>query len=86
MKRTDSKEFRKKFFEFRKNDRQPRLEDFEELHIELDKVFNEAKARALAQLDEEMSGAIEQRRFDQNLLRKQNKLGSTTNDLLLPHR
>jgi hypothetical protein len=86
MNRTDSKEFRKKFFEFRKNDRQPRLEDFEELHIELDKVFNEAKARALGQLDEEMSGAIEQRRFDQNLLRKQNKLGSTTNDLLLPHR
>ena len=51
MQTTEGKEFRRKYREFQKLGQQPRLEDFESIHLQLDKAMRRAKEEAISQID-----------------------------------
>ena len=75
MRSTDGKEFRRKFREFQKLGQQPRLEDFESIHLQLDRELSLAKEAAIYEIDQANGGAIRTRRFDQEYQRRQNRMG-----------
>ena len=75
MRSTDGKEFRRKFREFQKLNQQPRLEDFESIHLQLDRALSLAKEAAIYEIDQANGGAISTRRFDQENQRRQNRMG-----------
>ena len=75
MRSTDGKEFRRKFREFQALNQQPRLEDFESIHLQLDRELRLAKEAAIYEIDQANGGAISTRRFDQEYQRRQNRMG-----------
>ena len=75
MRSTDGKEFRRKFREFQRAGQEPRLEDFESIHLQLDRALSLAKEAAISEIDQANGGAISQRRFDQEFQRRQNRMG-----------
>ena len=81
MKTKDGKEFRKKFRQFQKLNQQPRLEDFESVHLMLDKELRTAKEYAISQIDQANGGSIKTRKFDKELQRRQNRMGEIDNML-----
>ena len=83
MQSVDGKKFRAAFKEARANNEQPpRLQDFGSIHIMLDKELNLAKEAAIHRINEESGGELNQRRFEQELDRQNNR----TTELLIPTR
>jgi hypothetical protein len=83
MQTVDGKKFRAAFKEARDNNEQPpRLQDFGSIHIMLDKELNLAKEAAIHRINEESGGELNQRRFEQELDRQNNR----TTELLIPTR
>ena len=83
MQSVDGKKFRAAFKEARANNElPPRLQDFGSIHIMLDKELNLAKEAAIHRINEESGGELNQRRFEQELDRQNNR----TTELLIPTR
>ena len=83
MQSVDGKKFREAFKKARDNNEQPpRLQDFGSIHIMLDKELNLAKEAAIHRINEESGGELNQRRFEQ----EQDRMNNRTTELLIPTR
>ena len=83
MQSVDGRKFREAFKKARDNNEQPpRLQDFGSIHIMLDKELNLAKEAAIYRINEESGGALNQRRFEQ----EQDRMNNRTTELLIPTR
>ena len=83
MQSVDGKKFRDAFKKARDNNEQPpRLQDFGSIHLMLDRELNLAKEAAIHRINMESGGELDQRRFEQNQSRKDNR----TTELLIPTR
>ena len=81
MRTKEGKEFRRKFKEAQKLDKTLRLEDFESVHLMLDRELRLAKGYAIFQIDQANGGSIRQREFDQKRRRRDSRLGEVDNIL-----
>ena len=77
------RKFRAAFKKARDNNEQPpRLQDFGSIHLMLDRELNLAKEAAIHRINVETGGELNQRRFDQ----EQERMNNRTTELLIPGR
>jgi len=76
MNTADGKAFRAAFRDARARGVNVRLQDFQNLHIEIDRVLKLAKEAAIAEIDIERGGAISQRRFEEKSIQLYSRQGN----------
>ena len=76
MNTADGKAFRAAFRDARARGVNVRLQNFQNLHIEIDRVLKLAKEAAIAEIDIERGGAISQRRFEEKSIQLYSRQGN----------